>query len=155
MEDPQDVVGVGYPGPIEGLDPAGTLESLADLVNPIAAAGELPWLAGELAKIASGRSSIRFNDRDPRFADVTWRENPFFHRLGQSYRLYEEWMDRMVDAADGPWQRQARARYLASILTAAVSPTNFFWTNPLALKRAFETGGRSVQIGRASCRERV
>jgi polyhydroxyalkanoate synthase subunit PhaC len=148
MEDPQEVVGAGYPGPIgQGLDPAGMLESLADLVNPVAAAGELPWLVGELAKIALGRSSIWFDEKDPRFRDVTWRDNPFYHRLGQSYRLYEEWMDRMADAGDGPWQRQARARYLASILTAAVSPTNFFLTNPLALKRAFETGGRSVLRG--------
>src|ERR1700741_1741380 len=117
MEDPQEVVGAGYPGPIgQGLDPAGMLESLVDLVNPVAAAGELPWLVGELAKVALGRSSIWFDEKDPRFRDVTWRDNPFYPRLGQSYRLYEEWMDRMVDAGDGPWQRQARARYLASIL---------------------------------------
>src|SRR5438128_874085 len=45
------------------------------------------------------------------------------------------------------WARQARTRYLANMLTAMASPTNFFWTNPAALKRAFETGGLSVLRG--------
>src|SRR6266496_3679697 len=39
------------------------------------------------------------------------------------------------------------ARYLANILAATLSPTNFFLTNPAALKRAFETGGLSVLRG--------
>lgn len=149
MGDPEEVpAGAGYPGPVgPGLDPAGMLESIGDLVNPAAVARELPWLAGELVKITLGQSSIWFDEKDARFADVTWRDNPFYHRLGQGYRLYEEWLNRMVEAGDGPWPRKARARYLASIMSAAASPTNFLWTNPLALKRAFETGGRSVVRG--------
>jgi polyhydroxyalkanoate synthase len=123
------------------------LESAGDLVNPAAAARQLPWLTGELVKIALGQSDIWFDEKDKRFADVTWRDNPFYHLLGQGYRLYEEWMSRMVEAADGPWQRQARNRYLANIITASLSPANFLWTNPLALKRAFETGGQSVVRG--------
>ena len=67
--------------------------------------------------------------------------------LGSSYRLFEEWTSRMVEATDGPWDRQARTRYLANILTAMASPTNLFLTNPAALKRAFETGGMSVLRG--------
>jgi polyhydroxyalkanoate synthase len=122
------------------------LESAADLVNPVAAVRQMPWLAGELVKIAVGGSGIGF-DGDRRFADVTWRDNPFFHLLGQSYRLFEEWMGRMVEAAEGPWDRQGRTRYLAGIVTAAVSPTNFFLANPAALKRALETGGVSAVRG--------
>jgi polyhydroxyalkanoate synthase len=52
-----------------------------------------------------------------------------------------------VDAVDGPWDRQARTRYLANVVTAMASPTNFFFTNPAALKRAFETGGMSALRG--------
>jgi polyhydroxyalkanoate synthase len=141
-------VGSGYPAAAgQAFDLAGMFESAGDLVNPAAAARELPWLAGELLKITLGRSDISVSEKDPRFADVTWRANPFFRLLGQGYRLFEEGVGRMADAADGPWERQARARYLANIITAALAPANFLPTNPLALKRAFETGGLSVLRG--------
>jgi polyhydroxyalkanoate synthase subunit PhaC len=129
------------------LDPLEMLQSAADLMNPVVAARQLPWLTGELAKIPLGRSSIAFAEGDRRFADVTWQDNPFFRLLGRGYRLFEEWTERMADAVDGPWDRQARTRYLANITTAMASPTNLFWTNPAALKRAFETGGLSMLRG--------
>lgn len=149
MDGPDDVaLGSVRPG---AAGHAGTarllLEAAADLVNPAAAARELPWLAGELLKIGLGRSDLGFDEKDPRFHDATWRENPLYHRLGQSYRLYEEWAGRMVAAVDGPWERRARAAYLANIITGALSPTNYLLTNPLAVKRAFETGGQSVLRG--------
>ena len=149
MEDPDDVaLGSGYPAvAAQAAGARDMLRAAADLVNPAAAARELPWLADELIKIALGRSDLGYAEKDPRFQDVTWRDNPVFRRLGQSYRLCEDWTDRMVEAAEGPWERQARARYLANILTGALSPTNYLITNPLALKRAFETGGQSVLRG--------
>jgi polyhydroxyalkanoate synthase subunit PhaC len=129
------------------FDPLEMLESAADLMNPLAAAKQMPWLAGELVKIPLGRSGIAFEEGDRRFADVTWQENVFFRLLGRGYRLFEEWTGRMAGAVDGPWDRQARARYLANLVTAMTSPTNFFLTNPAALKRAFETGGMSALRG--------
>ena len=147
---------MGYPdasmaqaaGPAsQDFDPLEMMRSAADLVNPITAAGQMPWLASELVKIPLGRSGLTPEESDSRFADVTWRDNPFYRLLGHSYRLFEEWIGRMADAADGPWDRQARTRYLASILTATLSPTNFFLTNPAALKRAFETAGLSALRG--------
>src|SRR5436190_6936791 len=131
----------------QAFDPLEMLESAADLANPVTAARQMPWLASELMKLATGRSGISFAGGDRRFADVTWQDNFLFRQLGRSYRLFEEWADRMVEAVDGPWDRQARTRYLASILTAMASPTNFFLTNPAALKRAFETGGLSALRG--------
>ena len=149
MEDPDEVtLGSGYPAAVgQAVDPFRVLTSAADLTNPVTASRQLPWFAAELMKIAVGRSNIWFDEKDSRFADVTWRENPLFHLLGQGYRLYEEWVGQMADAADGPWERQARTRYLANIITGALSPTNYLPTNPLALKRAFETGGLSVLRG--------
>jgi polyhydroxyalkanoate synthase len=147
---------MGYPdasmargdGPAsQAFDPLEMLESAADLANPVTAARQMPWLASELMKLATGQSGISFAEGDRRFADATWQDNFFFRQLGRSYRLFEEWTDRMVDAVEGPWDRQARTRYLANVVTAMASPTNLFLTNPAALKRAFETGGLSVLRG--------
>jgi polyhydroxyalkanoate synthase len=133
--------------PGRAFDPLEMLQSAADLMNPVAAARQIPWLTGELMKVPLGRSGVSFAEGDRRFADVTWQDNPFFRLLSRSYRVFEEWTERMADAVDGPWDRQARTRYLADITTAMLSPTNFFWTNPAALKRAFETGGISALRG--------
>jgi polyhydroxyalkanoate synthase len=110
----------------------------------------MPWLAGELAKIALGRSDLWFDERDKRFADKAWQTYPYFRMLAQSYRLCELWTDRMCQAVDGPWQRQARARFLASLATAAMSPANYLPTNPAALDRAAQTSGRSLLHGAQS-----
>src|SRR5580693_6227686 len=121
-------------------DPLGMLEAATDLLDPVAAARQLPWLTGELLGMASGQSGSSVDGEDRKFADAAWRSNPFYNQIGQGYRVFEQWMDQMVDAAPGDWARQARTRYLANMITGAMSPANFLATNPLALKRAFETG---------------
>ena len=132
------------------------LQSAMDLLSPAEAAKQLPWLVGELTKIALGQSDLEYGPKDARFKDPTWTANWAYRGLGLSYRLFEEWAGRMADAvspsreggAVGPsWEGKARASYLANIMTASLAPTNFLPTNPAALKRAFETGGLSLFSG--------
>ena len=130
-----------------GLLPLDMVNALADLVDPAAVAKEMPWLAGEMAKIALGKSEIAFDKRDKRFADETWRTVPYFRALGQSYRLFEMWMERMYQSVEGSWQNKARARFAADVITAALAPTNYLGTNPEALRKAVETGGLSLVRG--------
>ncbi|HKA89841.1 MAG TPA: alpha/beta fold hydrolase, partial [Haliangiales bacterium] len=85
--------------------------------------------------------------KDRRFADKTWEENAFFYGLLQAHLLRERLAHELVDAA-GLDERAARKARLASQLAIdAGAPTNFLWTNPTALRRAFETGGLSVLRG--------
>ena len=81
--------------------PLDMLAAVADLVDPAAVAREMPWLAGELTKIALGRSDISFDERDQRFSDEAWRTVPYFRIMGQSYRLFEMWMGKMYESMDG------------------------------------------------------
>ena len=127
--------------------PLDMVNAIAELADPAAVAKEMPWLAEELTKIALGKSDIAFDKRDKRFADDAWQTVPYFKLLGQSYRLFEMWMDRMYQQADGTWQNKARARFAADVITAAVAPTNYLGTNPEALRKAFETGGLSLMRG--------
>ncbi len=130
-----------------GMLPLDMVNALADLVDPAAVAKEMPWLAEERAKIALGQSDISFDKRDKRFADEAWRTVPYFRMLGQSYRLFEMWMERMYQSVEGCWQDKARARFAADVITAAVAPTNYLGTNPEALRKAVETGGLSLVRG--------
>jgi polyhydroxyalkanoate synthase subunit PhaC len=130
-----------------GMMPLDMANALADLVDPAAVAKEMPWLDGEMAKIAVGKSEIAFDKRDKRFADEAWRTAPYFRALGQSYRLFEMWMERMYQSVEGSWQDKARARFAADVITAALAPTNYLGTNPEALRKAVETGGLSLVRG--------
>jgi polyhydroxyalkanoate synthase len=130
-----------------GTLPLDMVNAIADLVDPAAVAKEMPWLAGEMTKIALGQSDISFDQRDRRFTDEAWRTVPYFRTLGQSYRLFELWMNRMYESVGGSWQNKARARFAADVIAAALSPTNYLGTNPAALRKAVETGGMSLMRG--------
>ena len=130
-----------------GMLPLDMVNAIADLADPAAVAKEMPWLATEITKIALGQSDIAFDKRDKRFADEAWRSIPYFRTMGQSYRLFEMWMERMYQGVDGSWQNKARARFAADVITAALSPTNYLGTNPEALRKAVETGGLSLSHG--------
>jgi len=130
-----------------GMLPLDMVAAVADLVDPAAVAREMPWLAGELAKIAVGQSDLSFDERDQRFSDEAWRTVPYFRVLGQSYRLFELWMGKMYESVDASWQQKARARFAADVITAALSPANYLGTNPAALRQAAETGGASLVRG--------
>ena len=137
----------GMMAPGSPPDAAGMLQSAMDLLSPAEAAKQLPWLVGEMTKIALGQSDLEYGPKDARFKDPTWTANPAYRWLGLSYRLFEEWAGRMADAVGTSWEGKARATYLANIMTASLAPTNFLPTNPAALKRAFETGGLSLVSG--------
>ena len=130
-----------------GLLPLDLVHAIADLADPAAIAKDMPWLAGEMAKIALGQSDVSFEKRDKRFADEAWRTVPYFRVLGQSYRLFEMWMERMYQQVDGSWQNKARARFAADVIAAALSPTNYLGGNPEALRKAAGTGGLSLVHG--------
>ena len=130
-----------------GMLPMDMVHAIAELTDPAEVAKEMPWLAEELTKIALGKSDISFDQRDQRFADEAWQTIPYFRVLGQSYRLFEMWMNRMYESADGSWQTKARARFAADVISAALSPTNYLATNPAALREALNTSGLSLVKG--------
>src|SRR5512132_2430766 len=74
---------------------------------------------------------------DRRFADTAWDDNPLFFGLQQGYLLTARLARELVAAAELATQ----------LLIDAMAPSNFLATNPAALKRAFDTGGRSAAKG--------
>ncbi len=85
--------------------------------------------------------------RDRRFADPAWSEEPYWATLQQGYRLFSDWLLRVVEAGEVEPATRRRLRFYARQLVNASAPTNFWLTNPEALRRAAETGGVSLVEG--------
>ena len=85
---------------------------------------------------------------DARFADPAWSELPALSILKQFYLLYTRWsQEAMFETPGVPAKDRRRATYWARQWLNAVAPTNYFLTNPVAIRRFWETGGQSLAAG--------
>ena len=143
---------VPAPNPFVSPDRLQVVEALARWAvalarRPDVVGRQLARTGAELAKVALGRSKVAPPPGDGRFADVTWRENPAFRRLMQAYLTERDGVHALLDQAGLDPQLANRARFVVNLITEAAAPTNSLLTNPAAVKRAYETGGRSVVRG--------
>ncbi|NBX73423.1 MAG: class I poly(R)-hydroxyalkanoic acid synthase [Alphaproteobacteria bacterium] len=86
------------------------------------------------------------NDR--RFKDQAWQENVAFDFLKQSYLLTAKWLQTTVSdikGLDAPQQR--KIEFYTRQFVDAMSPANFWMTNPEVLRTAAETGGENFVKG--------
>ena len=86
--------------------------------------------AGELGRIATGRSKLAPDDKDKRFADAAWKENAGYRALVQVYLAWGNALNRLVDDAKLGKRDAERARFVVSLLVDALSPTNALAGNP-------------------------
>jgi polyhydroxyalkanoate synthase len=104
----------------------------------------------QLQQIWSGHSDIAPEPKDRRFQDPIWASNPWYRGWLQSYLAWSKWIDATVSALNLERHTAAQTNFLLEQIRDAVAPTNFFWGNPAAVRRAFETGGASVLHGAAN-----
>jgi polyhydroxyalkanoate synthase len=85
---------------------------------------------------------------DKRFSAPDWEQNPFYETLKESYLLASEYLLNEVEETDGEdTAEQRRLRFHLKQFVDAMAPVNYLLTNPVALKRAFETGSISLAEG--------
>ncbi len=101
-------------------------------------------LARAMGSAAEGPLPV---EKDGRFKDTTWEENPVYWGLRQQYLALVQTLHDLVGAAALDESSRERAELLMDVLGSVLSPTNVLPGNPSALKRAFETGGSSVLAG--------
>ncbi len=153
-------------GALVDLDPALFGRALASAAagaarHPTAAAGAGISCAVALTRAtlasawrAVGRSvpgPLPADGADRRFADPAWEDNPAFFWVRQSYLVFRRLAEDLVAAGELEEATRAKAAFAVSLLADALAPTNALLTNPAALKRAFDTGGRSVLVGARNC----
>ncbi|MGZ4568250.1 MAG: PHA/PHB synthase family protein [Blastococcus sp.] len=136
---------VGVPAP-RGMARA----VLSTVAQPRPLAREAARLARSTVRILRGTEEIAPSPKDKRFVDPAWSTHPGYRRLAQSYLAVTGSLNGLVDAyEDGgaDWREVEQARFVLNAFSSALAPTNTLLGNPAAVKRAFDTGGRSVLRG--------
>jgi polyhydroxyalkanoate synthase len=83
---------------------------------------------------------------DRRFRGPEWQQ-PYFNFLAQSYLLNGRWLTELVENVELEPRAKRKLAFAVRQYIDAISPANFPWSNPEALKLAAETGGESVSRG--------
>ncbi|MBB5695530.1 PHA/PHB synthase family protein [Muricoccus pecuniae] len=85
---------------------------------------------------------------DKRFKDDAWRENEVFDFIKQSYLLSSRYFTNVVHGAEGLTPKTAqKVDFYTRQFVDAMSPTNFWLTNPEVLRKTAETGGENLLKG--------
>ena len=85
---------------------------------------------------------------DERFADPAWLELPAFDIIKEGFLAFDHRLRTLYNSAPGlSRHEQERAYFWVHNWLNAIAPSNFLLTNPTALRRAQETGGRSLLDG--------
>ncbi len=115
--------------------------------NPVTTAKAASRIASDSAKIMMGRSDRAADARDRRFKDAAWSENPVYKRGMQAYLSTQEHLNDWVANLSMTELEHARAKFMTSMITDAMAPTNTLLGNPAASKKVLETGGMSLLKG--------
>jgi polyhydroxyalkanoate synthase len=126
---------------------AGQRMAQAALRNPGLALQQSSEFFEQMARIATGQSKIAPDPKDKRFDDPAWTTNPFYKAFLQTYLVWRQSLNNLVDHANLPKKDAERARFALSLYTEALAPTNTLLGNPAAMKQLYETGGASAVRG--------
>jgi polyhydroxyalkanoate synthase subunit PhaC len=128
------------------VDSAGIL--FKAMVNEPKVAAE-QWLSfvGELGSIVAGKSERAPQKGDKRFSDTTWKESALHSGMLKAYLAWGEAVGGFVDKTNLSDVDKARAHLVTEILIDAVAPTNAMLTNPAAVRKFVDSGGRSLWSG--------
>src|ERR1700729_1442345 len=143
------LLGDAATGMLRRMNPGGSgLRLAASLAaKPRLVAGRGGRLAGELARIAVGRSQVQPSRRDRRFADPGWTGNPLLRRTMQAYLAAAESAEGVVAEAGLDRADSQRVGFVLTNLIDALAPSNNPLLNPAAVKAAVDSGGGSAVTG--------
>lgn len=86
--------------------------------------------------------------KDRRFADKRWQDQPAFALLHQTYLFLSEKLQQMAQDAQGlPPERKEQLIFATKVITDALSPANFPFTNPVVIERTMATKGENLVKG--------
>ncbi len=96
---------------------------------------------------APAQPVIEPDPADRRFRAPEWKTQPYFVYVTQSYLLAGEWLREVVDNTKLEPRTKKKLEFFTRQFIDAMSPANYPWTNPEALKLAAETEDASLIRG--------
>ncbi len=140
--------GATYQTIVEGWkqDPKRLLQSGTDFMQQYltlwqGATNRIMGQAAEPVKTANAKT-------DKRFASDAWQQNAVFDFIKESYLLASGFMQKTaVDTPGLDAKAKAKVEFYTRQWTDALSPANFWMTNPEALRQMAETNGDSLMNG--------
>jgi len=126
-------------------DPARAFEAQARLAKDWTAlyANAMRRMAGEEAEPVAHP-----DPGDKRFKDEDWSTVQFFDFIKQGYLITTRWAQSLVDDTDDLDEHtRAKAAFYVKQLSAALSPSNFIFTNPELLRETASRSGENLALG--------
>ena len=106
------------------------------------------WNAMFLQTFLGGaHADVALAKGDKRFKDASWREQPYYDLLKQTYLLGSKQLHEFVDKAQVDDRTRLQLRFYARQFIDAMSPSNFPATNPEVIRKAIETRSASLTDG--------
>ena len=140
------------PNPFVGLRPQDILSTVQQIGaqairQPAMLLEQEAGLIRELIGILSGSAELNLPRSDKRFADAAWRDNPFYRMYLQGHIAWSDAISGFVERSTLDTKSKERAKFVVSLFTDALAPTNTLLGNPAALKKAIDSGGGSLLAG--------
>ncbi len=103
------------------------------------------WMGLDPSGATAGAGAAREGDK--RFAAPEWSDNPAFRVVKECYLLASDWLLERPELSGLEEPERTRVAFHLRQFVDATSPALLLATNPVALKRALETGGASIADG--------
>jgi polyhydroxyalkanoate synthase len=108
----------------------------------------LQWHTWQRALGMDSEEVIRPHADDQRFSDPAWHDIASWGILKQWYLLFtRQTLDMLHETPGLSSQERRKAAFWWREWLNATAPTNFFWTNPVAQRKAIESHGESLARG--------
>ena len=129
-------------------NPQRTAAATAELSTSMWNAAMTAWnQAGQNWWSGAGEKPAAKKGGDKRFAGAEWQENPVYRTIRDVYLLASDWLLRQGENLDMGEEDKQRINYNLRQFIDAMSPSLQLLSNPVALRRALETGGASLVEG--------
>ncbi len=138
--------------PIVGVHRSELVKSLGIVLkqaalNPITFGQHFLNYGKDMLDVVKGSSEYAPDPKDRRFKDPAWRHNPVYRRGLQSWMAMKANLQSWLEESDLEDLERARAHFILDVVADSLAPTNTLIGNPAAMKRLYETGGKSVVAG--------